>query len=132
MVRKLLKYVLHKADRVISVSNALKEAMLELDVSEDKIDVIPNGVDGRKFFPIPKEEARKKLGVSDQKMLLSVGSLTRNKGFDILIRAFKILIDECHEENIQLAIVGDGPLRSELEKAISSLKLDGRVRMVGP
>jgi glycosyltransferase involved in cell wall biosynthesis len=131
LVRKLVRYVLTKADRVIAVSEALKAAMIELNVPEDKITVIPNGVDAAKFYPIAQEEARKKLGWPNRKTILSVGNLTDNKGFDLLVKSVRLLSDKFPETDIHMAIVGDGPARGKLEKTISSLKLDGKVRLVG-
>jgi glycosyltransferase involved in cell wall biosynthesis len=131
LIRKLLQYVLRKAARVVAVSNALKEAMVQLGIPEAKISAIPNGVDAKKFYPLPKQQARRELGLPDRKTVLSVGNLTDNKGFDLVIKSFRVLADKFHEKDIQLAIVGDGPYRSHLEKLISSLRLDDRVRMVG-
>ena len=132
LIRKLLQYVLRKAARVVAVSKALKEAMVQLGIPEEKISGIPNGVDPEKFYPVPKEQARRELGLPNRRTVLSVGNLTDNKGFDLVIKSFRVLVDRFHENDVQLAIVGDGPYRSHLEKMISSLRLDGQVRMVGP
>jgi hypothetical protein len=40
--------------------------MIQLGIPEEKICHIPNGVDARKFFPIPKEQARQVLGLPSQ------------------------------------------------------------------
>lgn len=131
LIRKLLRYVLRRAARVIAVSKALKEAMVQLGIPEEKISRIPNGVDPEQFYPVPKEQARRELGLPNRRTVLSVGNLTDNKGFDLVIKSFRVLVDRFHEKDIQLAIVGDGPCRSHLEKLILSLRLDGQVRMVG-
>jgi teichuronic acid biosynthesis glycosyltransferase TuaC len=131
LIRRLLQYVLRKADGVIAVSEALKQAMVQLGTPERQISSIPNGVDTRKFYPMPKEQARRQLGLHCSRVLLSVGNLTPNKGFDLLIRAFPIVAAKLEKENIHLAIVGDGPFRGELEKTISTLKLEDRVHLVG-
>jgi glycosyltransferase involved in cell wall biosynthesis len=131
LIRKLLRYVLRRAARVVAVSKALKEAMVTLGIPEEKISCIPNGVDPEHFYPVPKEQARRELGLPNRKTVLSVGNLTDNKGFDLVIKSFRVLLDRFHGKDIQLAIVGDGPCRSQLEKMILSLRLDGRVRMVG-
>ena len=130
-ISKLLQYVLSKADRVIAVSQALKRAMVDLGIAEGKIFPIPNGVDLEKFYPVPKERARQQLGLSNGRMILSVGNLTPNKGFDLLIRSFAILIDRLDEPELQLTIVGEGLFRSKLEKLIATLNLHGRARLVG-
>ena len=131
LIRKLLRYVLRRAARVIAVSKALKEAMVQLGIPEEKISGIPNGVDAEQFYPVPKEQARRELGLPNRRTVLSVGNLTDNKGFDLVIKSFRVLVDRFREKDLQLAIVGDGPCRSQLEKMILSLRLEGQVRMVG-
>lgn len=61
--------------------------------------------------------------------LVSVGRLVRPKGFDVLIKASRYLIDRgvVHE----IVILGDGPERSVLERLIKDLHLDKTVRMAG-
>ena len=78
-----------------------------------------------------KDEARGQLGLQSSRMILSVGNLTPNKGFDFLIRALPIVVDKLDEKDVELAIVGDGPFRNELDATISRLRLEGRVRLVG-
>ena len=56
--------------------------------------------------------------------LLSVGRLVEAKGFDILIKSLS-------KTNLKLNIVGEGPLRRDLEHLISSLGLSGRVKILG-
>lgn len=133
VIRKILQYTLRKANRVIAVCQALKDAMVLLGVAEEKIAVVPNGVDHNKFFPIPKQEARKKLGLPcDKKIILSVGGLVPRKGFDILVKALKRLTSEANGKNdLFLVIVGEGPSRSDLEKLIHSMGLDGNVHLAG-
>ncbi len=131
LIRRLLRYVLRKADRVVAVSQALKESMVQLGTPGEKIFHIPNGVDPSKFYPLPREQSRRELGLANRRTILSVGNLTPNKGFDLLIKAFRMLADQCPEEQLQLAIVGEGLFKSELKKTISTLGLDGDVRLVG-
>jgi phosphatidylinositol alpha-1,6-mannosyltransferase len=62
-------------------------------------------------------------------VILSVGRLVRRKGFDKLIEAMPIVLKKC--ENAHLAIVGEGPLRDELEAAIRRHDLAGRASLLG-
>jgi glycosyltransferase involved in cell wall biosynthesis len=131
LIRRLLQYTLRRADRVIAVSEALKKAMIQMRIREEKISIISNGVDLGKFFPFPKEHARKKLGLPDTKIILTVGNLTANKGFDLLIRALRILVDEFREEHLHLVIVGEGGFRKDLEQLARSLAIDSHIRFAG-
>jgi glycosyltransferase involved in cell wall biosynthesis len=131
IIHRLLRWTLSGADRVIAVSHALKDAMVQLQTSAHKIIVIPNGVDVEKFRPAPKVQARQALGLPDKRLLLSVGHLTAVKGFDLLIRALKILHEEYREKDLLLCIVGHGDARKDLEKVIAAVNLEPYVRLVG-
>jgi glycosyltransferase involved in cell wall biosynthesis len=87
--------------------------MTELGVPEDRIIVIPNGVDSQKFYPIPKFDARKRLALPDGRILLSVASLTANKGLDLLIKAFGRVLQHSHDKNYLLVIAGEGVMRRD-------------------
>lgn len=132
VIRKILQYTLRRANRVIAVCQALKDAMVNLGIAQEKIVVIPNGVDHRKFFQVPKELARRKVGLPAQrKVILSIGGLVPRKGFDVLIKALSYLVKETSERDLYLAIIGEGPSRSALEQLIVALGLGENVRLVG-
>jgi len=132
LIRCFLQYTLNKADRVIAVSQALKDAMIALHIPEEQIIVISNGVDTEKFCPFSKGEARRKLRLPHHKrILLSVGRLVPLKGFDLLIKALKLLFEERHEQDLYLVIVGEGSCRKELEHLIDTLGLCEHVSLVG-
>ena len=131
LIRRLIVRTLRGADRVIAVSQSLKEAMTRLGIAEAKIAVVPNGVDSRKFYPTPKDEARRQLGLGNGKVILSVGHLVPLKGFDLLVRSFGQLLQRSDGRDYRLMIVGEGQERERLEKLIASLGLEDHVRLVG-
>ncbi|MFO0706481.1 MAG: glycosyltransferase, partial [Nitrospira sp.] len=131
LIPRLLRYALEKADRVIAVSQALATAISDLGIRSGKIAVIPNGVDCGKFYPEDPAEMKKRLGYGGEHLVLSVGHLTVNKGFDILLRALKIIRDRKEELCPHLAIIGDGPIRGDLEVLARALGLEHLVRFVG-
>lgn len=131
LIRRLLQYTLRKAAHVIAVSQALREAMEGLGMPASHMTVIPNGVDGAKFFPGSKSAARQALGLPDKRIVLSVGGLTSSKGFDLLLKSMKTLAEELHARDCYLVIVGEGALRRELEQLASALHLQDHVRFVG-
>ncbi len=77
-----------------------------------------------------KFEARLKLGIpQDKKVLLNVANLVPVKGQKYLIESMKKIARV--EDNVVLYIIGNGPLRKELETQIRRLNLEGTVRIVG-
>lgn len=132
LIRRLIRYTLERVDGVIAVSEALKTRIVGLGIPEKKVSVVPNGVDPTKFYPINKTVAREDLGLpNDRKLLLSVGGLESVKGFDQLIKAMRILVNEFQATDVLLLIVGDGALRQELLRMISACSLDAYVRLIG-
>jgi glycosyltransferase involved in cell wall biosynthesis len=63
-------------------------------------------------------------------MLLAVAQLVERKGLRYLIEACRLLLDRGHD--IKCEIVGDGPLRAELEELVQQLDLGQVVALVGP
>jgi teichuronic acid biosynthesis glycosyltransferase TuaC len=133
IICRFLKYALGSASHVIAVSSALRKRIVKLGIPDSKISVIPNGVDRRKFKRMTdKREARRELGLRrDGFIVLSVGGLTPVKGFDVLIKAFEILVNNSGQRKPYLTIVGEGTLRKDLETIISQLHLESHVHLVG-
>ena len=85
-----------------------------------KIAVIPNVIE-------PLDDEHEAHSPRNSKVVLSVGRLSREKGHDVLIRAFACVADKFPDW--RLRIVGDGILRSELSSLIESLGLQRRVEL---
>lgn len=93
-----------------------------------RVEVIPNPVP----WPFPSQPPRlnpEDLLGSDQRLLLGVGRLTEQKGFDLLIKAFARLATRFPEW--VLVILGEGPLRHELEGQVMTHRLQNRVMLPG-
>ena len=98
-----------RAEAVIAVSGALAARMAAIGIDERRIHVLRNGVDTAMFAPFPRADARRRLGLEEQgPLVLAVGNLVPEKGFDILLRAIAGLPD------VRLVVVGEGPLRAPL------------------
>lgn len=120
LVRLLTKISLGASAGVVCVSESLADIVVSLGVRHSKICVIPNGVDTSRFL-ISNEDR--------QPFLLFVGALTENKGARFLLEAFPRVL-HCFPE-FRLALVGDGPLRSELQNLAHSLNLAEKVDFLG-
>jgi len=106
IIRKLKIRCLKRAEHVTVVSEYLKTRVQEL-VPEINPDVISMGVDTDKFGKQYRVENY--FGQGDKKVVLFVGRLAEKKGVTYLIEAMK-------QVDALLVIVGDGPLRKELEE----------------
>ena len=118
------------ADKVLSVSDDLKLHIVNLGINEEKVHVVPNGVDTTKFKPAGKEHARNLLNLpQDKNIVLFVGALRKIKGVDYLIEAAKYFVDE----NTDLFMVGrDDGLRKSLEKRAQELEILDYIKFTGP
>ncbi len=131
-IRPLLSSCLKRADQVITVCKALKDAIVNLNILAAKVRVIANGVDTSKFRPIPRSEARRLLDLPhNERVVLSVGGLVEPKGFDVLIRSLRILRAKPGNPDLSLIIAGEGAARSRLQRLIDTLDLAPCVRLVG-
>jgi len=129
-IRPMIQWTLRKANHVIAVSDSLKEIIVELGVPAEKISVIPNGVDEKRFQPAPVEEAKLKLNLpTASNILVSVGALIPSKGHDLVIRAFANVISK--HPRIRLYILGKGEQKEVLEKLIADLHLENSVFLMG-
>lgn len=130
LIRPMIRWTLSRADRVIAVSRALKDAMVDLGADPNKILVITNGVNADLFHPLDRVQAKRQLNLPPHApLLVSVGSLIRPKGHLTLIRAFARVAPK-HPE-LRLYILGEGPLRSELKSLVDYLNLQDRVLLPG-
>lgn len=107
-----------RAERALYHSSALVVAttpdqvdLLEKDygVSREKLRMIPPGYDDTRFYPVgssTRELLRRKFGF-EGKVVLSLGRIARNKGYDLLIRAFAEVAARDDQARLHLAIGGE-------------------------
>ncbi|MDQ7787019.1 MAG: glycosyltransferase [Thermodesulfovibrionales bacterium] len=111
--RRLLNHSLSKfTDRIVAVSNAVKEDIVRYDtIGEEKITVIHNGIPLNEFnCPLSPARAREILNLPQELTLIGcVGRLVEQKGHRYLIEAASHIGKSC------VVIAGDGPMRKELE-----------------
>lgn len=131
-IRKKIQFSLNGAAGIISVCQSLKDKMANLGIPAQKIEVISNGVDIHKFYPISKMGTREILNLpKDKQIILSVGHLVPRKGFDVLIKAIAD-IKNCRNGNLPtLIIIGAGDYLKTLTRLVISLKLENDVLLVG-
>ena len=108
---------LAKYDKVIVFSDLQAEVLAKLGVKESRLEVIPNGIDIKKWNTLKPNnsqnelhfEIRKKLG--SERIFIYMGRIASEKNVEALLRAWRFV----QPKGCRLVIVGDGPLRPTLE-----------------
>ena len=126
------KRLLARFPRVIAVSQPIKAELVRTGSDPDKITVINNGIDHRRFRrdPSRRDAVRRELGFAPGDIVVgAVGRLESEKRFDLLLEAIAEL--RRSHPSVILAIAGEGRLRPELEAAIARLGLGSGARLLG-
>lgn len=125
--RLQIQWAARRAAAMITVCQALKESLVDLGTSPDRVRVLRNGVD-LELFHLPNETTRAKTracyGMKGT-ALLSVGHLIERKGHHLIIEALPDLPD------VTLYIAGEGAERARLEKLAKDLGVAERVHLLG-
>lgn len=127
--RGLMRWASGQAAATVAVSCALADRLVEIGAVSARQRVLRNGVDVLTFNPEPQAVARQHLGVDGAPLLLAVGNLLPAKRMDWAIHALALL--RRRHPNARLAVVGDGPERTQLAAQIESLGLSNAAHLVG-
>ncbi len=125
--RKVQKIVAKNAEFIITPSKYIKRLVQGWGVEKNKIKVVYNAIEQEKLI-IPKKEAKQKIGISG-KIILSVGRLVPNKGFDSLIEIMSDILKQ--SPDLKLVIIGEGPELKNLQSLISNFQLEDKVKLIG-
>ena len=125
--------ILHGASKVFALTEVEKEQYLKMGVEEDRIEIVPLGINIEEYSDLPEEGIfREKFNISkDDKLIIFIGRVHEIKGLDLLIDAFKELADS--EDDVKLAIVGpDDGYMDALNLRIAECDLSDKVIVTGP
>jgi teichuronic acid biosynthesis glycosyltransferase TuaC len=130
LIRPMIRWTLEKASGVIAVSTSLKQVMLKMGLSAERVQVIGNGIDASRFSPVDPGEARQRLNIPQGgPVVVSVGSLIPRKGFQYLIPAFAEIAPKF--PGARLYIIGEGNYRLELQQLAERLSVQEQVFLTG-
>jgi PEP-CTERM/exosortase A-associated glycosyltransferase len=131
MTRLMETLICNHADKVTTICNSLKNELIERNIANEKITVIPNGVNIDQFQIIEDRNADlvKKFGLHNQLVVGFIGSFYPYEGIDLLLEAVKVLSDK--GLSIRCIIVGGGPEEEALRGLSRKLDIVSLVTFTG-
>jgi glycosyltransferase involved in cell wall biosynthesis len=125
-----VRRVLTESDAVLTVSEGLRAAVIELGANPERVHVMYQGVQPEVFHPRGRDESRAKLNInSSRPVLVWIGRMVGLKRLDVLIDACERLRSQHFD--FELHLVGDGETRGRMQKRVRDAGLSEVVKFVG-
>lgn len=124
--------VFKRASKIVALSQTEAEQYRVIGVPDEKIEIIPNGIDLSEYDDLPpKGSFKKKFSIDDdEKIVLYLGRIHESKGLNLLAEAFSVVSKEL--EKVRLVVVGpDDGYAATFSKLISGLGLEEKVLLTG-
>jgi glycogen synthase len=117
------RWMAQRADSVITCSHYMRGHVADIfDIEEDRITVIPNGIDPRDLRPVGDLEAlRREFAAPHERLVLLVGRLVYEKGFQLALDALPGVIERVG--NVRFLVAGSGTHEAELRAQAERLGL---------
>lgn len=129
-IRALETRLARSADAVVTICEGLRRDLAARGIPDDRLFVVPNGVDPDRFVPRPRDvELTARLGFRDKAVVAYVGTLFRFEGVSLLLEALGVLLDA--RNDVRGLIVGHGEDEEEIRAAVDRMGLAGRVVVAG-
>ena len=125
-----LRNMLRRPEVVIAPSSPVKKELEEHGVRMKACEVIPTGVDCKRFTPEKYDKKfLERFGFAGKRVLLHVGRLSMEKRLDLIFTAMSKLATKVPD--LRLLVVGAGPASASYEKTVSNLGLSDKVVFTG-
>jgi glycosyltransferase involved in cell wall biosynthesis len=133
MARRAERFVLQRATLVVTVSDFLRERVIELTGGRTPVITVPNGIDPRWAEPPPARTLamglRSRLGIGSRPTVMFVGSLVHWHNFPLLLSAMADVRRQIPDA--ALVFVGDGPQRDAISTEAAQLGMADALRITG-
>jgi glycosyltransferase involved in cell wall biosynthesis len=125
------RWAIKGSDRIVAVSEAMKDKLVRIGIPGQKITVIYNSIEDNGFYKEPPDpNLRKKFASNDETLLVGViGRLSREKGQRIFLEAWAKVCKLI--PNTIVLFIGDGPDREILEKICVAKGIQDKVVFLG-
>lgn len=128
--RKLMAYWTYLFDKVIAPTEKIRELLEEWGVPAHKLSTISTGIDTLSFQNPVNWDIREVFKIPDnEKILLFVGRIGKEKNIDFLIKAFHKLLKA--RTDVNFVIIGEGEEKEPLEKLAQELGITDKVHFAG-
>lgn len=118
------------ATKVLAITHALKDELINRGVDGDKITVVPNAVNADRFVPQPRnEELAARLGLTGKTVIGYIGSVLDYEGLGLLIDAAQALAAEGRD--FAVLIVGDGAELESFQARVAEIGLEEKIIFTG-
>ena len=124
----IVKFSIEKSDGITAVSQYLADSTKDELGVDRKIEVIPNFIDPQTFIKKVDINLRRRLAMDHQPILMHMSNFRPVKRPEDLIRILQIIRNEVDPV---LVLIGDGPMRSRVEKMCRDLRLCDSVMFLG-
>jgi glycogen(starch) synthase len=123
----------NRAEQVIACSAYMRDHIADIyAIEEERIAVIPNGIDPADLQPGDEEQMRRlreRFAAPHQKLVLLVGRLVYEKGFQVALEALPKVIEECGD--VRFLVAGAGTHEEQLRAQATELGLDQHGTFMG-
>ena len=126
LVDPFVREAMLRADAIIVETKRYLETSEELADFRSKCTVVTSGINGEAFQADVSEKVREIQAKYGPRLILAVGRMVPYKGFEYLLQAMKSV-----NGNSKLLLIGNGPLRDQLESTIERLEIRNKVHLVG-
>lgn len=129
-IRALETATARAADSVVVICDGLRRDLIARGLPEERVHVVPNGVDPDRFLPRPRDAAlAAELGFEGEIVIAFVGTLFRFEGVSLLLDALARIL--ARRDDVRAVVVGGGEMEAELRAQHERLGLGGRVVLTG-
>jgi glycogen(starch) synthase len=130
-IHSVEQWMARRADGVIVCSYYMREHVTDIfDIDEQRIVVIPNGIDPSELRAVGDLDAlRREFAAPHEKLVLLVGRLVYEKGFQLALDALPGVIQQI--EDVRFVVAGSGTHELELKAQADRLGLSGRGTFLG-
>ncbi|MCJ7667548.1 MAG: glycosyltransferase family 4 protein [Anaerolineae bacterium] len=127
--RSLEKSTFTGSDRIITISQAMKEIVLGYGVESERVDVVPDGVDTEIFHPMGGEELRRRLSPWAERVVIFHGVIDPQDRPQLLVEAARLVLEKCPK--VSFWLVGDGAAVPHLKEMVIRYGLEENFLFTG-